>query len=291
MKPFYQACLGFLLLAAPVGLLAGGLSQPVAQAKPVNKPSLKSLAQMSEAEIDSWLKSLKGKSFVQRIEAVSERALGTPYFLGPLGEGPSAPYDQKPLIDLKRVDCVTFCEQTLALALSPNYKQAVQTLQKIRYDKGEIKMECRNHYFMADWIPHNAWLLTDISSRLPGATPLTRTISHKNLFASQGFKGIQVRQKDRTLTMSYIPEDKLAQVLPQLHSGDVGVLIQDLPGIFAAHTGLVIKKGDQLFLRNATSLAPQRVVDTPFEDLIASLKKSKRLIGMSFARPHPQPKP
>jgi len=291
VKPFYQACLGFLLLAAPVGLVAKGPVQFEAQAKSVVKPSLKSLAQMSEAEIDAWLKSLKGKSFVQRIEAVSERALGTPYVGGPLGEGASAPYDKKPLINLKQVDCVTFCEQTLALALSPTYKQAVQTLQKIRYDKGEIKMECRNHYFMADWIPHNAWLLTDISARLPGATPLTRTISHKTFFANQGFQGIQVRQPDRTLTISYIPEDKLAQALPQLRSGDVGVLIQDLPGIFAAHTGLVIKKGDKLVLRNATSLSPLQVVDTPFEDLIASLKKSKRLIGMSFARPHTQPKP
>lgn len=291
MKPFYQACLGLLFLAAPVSWLAAGLSLSPAQAASAAKPALKSLAQMSEAEIDIWLKSLKGKSFVQRIDAVSERALGTPYFLGPLGEGPTAPYDQKPLINLKQVDCVTFCEQTLALALSPNYKQAVQTLQKIRYDKGEIKMECRNHYFMADWIPHNAWLLTDISARLPGATPITRTISHKNLFASQGFKGIQVRQPDRTLTISYIPEDKLAEALPQLQTGDIGVLIQDLPGIFAAHTGIVIKKGGKFFLRNATSLEPRKVVDTPFDVLIASLQKSKRLIGMSFARPHTQPKP
>ncbi|MGE3726524.1 MAG: N-acetylmuramoyl-L-alanine amidase-like domain-containing protein [Candidatus Sericytochromatia bacterium] len=291
MRPFYQACLGLLLLAGPVGLLSGGPVLPVAQAKSVAKPQLKSLAQMSEAEIDLWLKSHKGQSFVQRIEAVSERALGTPYFLGPLGEGPSAPYDQKPLVDLKRVDCVTFCEQTLALALSSSYKQAVQTLQKIRYDKGEVKMECRNHYFMADWIPHNAWLVKDISAQLPGAHKLTRTISHQNLFASQGFKGIQVRQKDRTLSISYIPEDQLEKALPHLQSGDVGVLIQDLPGIFAAHTGLVIKKGDKLFLRNATSLEPRQVVDTPFADLIVSLKKSKRLIGMSFARPHAQPKP
>lgn len=290
MKPVYQACLGLLLLAAPLGLW-GTVPVTPAQARSVAPVSMRPLAQMSEIEIDRWLQSLKGKSFVQRIEAVSERALGTPYFLGPLGEGPNAPYDQKPLIDLKRVDCVTFCEQTLALALSPTYGQAVQTLQKIRYDKGEIKMECRNHYFMADWIPHNAWLVSDISARLPGAMPLTRTISHQNLFASQGFKGIQVRQKDRTLTLHYVPEDKLDQALPHLQSGDIGVLIQDLPGIFAAHTGLVIKKQGKLYLRNATSLAPRQVVDTPFADLITSLKKSKRLMGMSFARPHAQPKP
>jgi hypothetical protein len=288
MRPFQKACLTLLFLAAPLGVFTSlSTVQPPAQA--TAKSKAKALDQMSQSEIDAWLKTLKGKPFTQRIEAVSERALGTPYFLGPLGEGPGAPFDSKPLVNLQKVDCVTFCEQTLALALSPNYQAAVKILQRIRYEKGEIKMECRNHYFMADWIPNNAWLVEDITPRLPGAVKIARTISHKNLFANQGFKGIQVRKPDRSLEMAYIPEDKLEMALPALKSGDIGVLIQDLPGIFAAHTGIVIRKGSKWVLRNATSLKPNQVVDTPFEELIKSLKKSKRLIGMSFARPKVRP--
>lgn len=273
-----------------------GLSaQPPARATAATTPhgaaqaqgtALKPLYQMSQSEINQFLATLKGQNLVQRIEKVSERAKGTPYLLGPLGEGASAPYDKDPLMDLSKVDCVTFCEQTLALALSATYAQAFETLQKIRYKNGERKMECRNHYTMADWVPNNAWLLHDITASLPGHAWLTRTISHQKLFASQHLKGIQVREPDRTLKQAYIPEDHLLAIQKDLHSGDMAILIMDHEGIFAAHTGLMIRlPNGQLVFRNATSLEPKQVVDTPFDTLVTSLKKSKRLIGMAFARP------
>lgn len=247
----------------------------------------KPLQEMQTADIDVFLQSLP-KNLIQRIEQVSAQADGTPYFLGPLGEGPDAPFDKKPLINLKQVDCVTFCEQTLALALSQNYNEAVQTLQKIRYKAGEIKMECRNHYTMADWTVNNRWLMEDISSHLAGHQWLSRTISHQKLFASQKFDGIQVREPDRLMKVAYIPEAQIESILPQLKSGDMGVLIQDHEGIFAAHTGFMIQKEGQWIFRNATSIGLKKVVDTPISELINALKKSKRLIGMSFVRPRPE---
>lgn len=269
-----------------IGLVAVSQESLSLQPSQQNKP----LAALAEPELNAWLRSLQRKPLLERLERVSERALGTPYFLGPLGEGPQGIFDQKPLIDLSRVDCVTFCEQSLALALSPDYTTAVKILQKIRYENGNIAMESRNHYFMADWIPNNAWLVREITSQFPGAKVLERTISHRQLFTSLGFKGIQGVKPDRQVKIYYLPEDHLSSILPQLKTGDIGILIQDAPGIFAAHIGLVIRKNQRLFLRNATSLPPRQVVDTPFDTLIASLKASKRLIGMSFARLHSHPR-
>lgn len=281
---------GGLLACCTALLLYPQLQTPVPQQQAEAAQHFKPLQEMSEKEINQFLASLKGKPFVQRLEAVTAQAKGTPYFLGPLGEGPQAAFDKKPLIDLKRVDCVTFCEQSLALALSPNYQQAFATLQKIRYKQGEISMETRNHYFMADWVPHNSWLVKDITPQLPGHQFLTRTISHTKFFANQNFKGIKVREPDRTLKQAYVPEDKLEKVLPQLKSGDIGVLIMDMEGIFAAHTGLMFKKADgQWIFRNATSIGPKQVTDTPFAELVTSLKNSKRLIGMAFVRPQVKP--
>lgn len=268
---------------------SASVSIPPASLAPLPAPSLatdRPLAAMSPDEVNAFLATLQGKSLTERIEAVSARALGTPYFLGPLGEGPGAPFDSKPLIDLTRVDCVTFCEQTLALALSPDYASAQNTLQRIRYKNGEIAMETRNHYFMADWVPNNAWLVTDITAQLPGHQWLERTISHRQLFASNRYTGIQVREPDRPLKKAYIPESALNGIEKHLRSGDIAVLIQNAPGIFAAHTGIMIQKSDGSWvLRNATSLEPKQVVDTPWPVLIASLQKSQRLIGLSFARP------
>ncbi len=272
---------GFLALA----LLAGAANfTPPLVAQALTPVVQKPLQQMSTSDVDRFLKTLPPR-LVPRIEAVSAQARNTPYLLGPLGEGAGAPYDSKPLIDLTQVDCVTFCEQTLALALSQSYGEAVKTLQKIRYKAGEIKMECRNHYTMADWTVNNRWLMKDVTPELPGHQWLTRTISHKKLFEMQKFKGIQVREPDRTLKVAYIPENHLHRVVSRLKSGDVGVLIQDREGIFAAHTGFMIRQNNRWVYRNATSIGPKKVVDTPFPTLINSLKKSKRLVGMAFIRP------
>jgi len=244
------------------------------------------LSDMKPSEISVWLKSLSDQPWPQRLESVTARALNTPYFLGPLGEGPKAPFDKKPLIDLTRVDCVTFCEQSLALALAPNYEQAFVLLQKLRYKNGEIKMETRNHYFMADWVPNNRWLVKDVTAEIPGHLWLTRTISHQQLFASQNFTGIQVREPDRTLKQAYIPSAQLLQIQKHLKPGDIGVLIQNLDGIFAAHTGFMFQTTEGRWIyRNATSIGPKKVVDTPYETLVDSLNKSQRLIGMAFVRP------
>lgn len=246
----------------------------------------KALQEMNVGEINRFLDSLKGLDLQRRIERVSGQALNTPYVLGPLGEGAKAPFDSDPLIDLKRVDCVTYCEQTLALALSSDYNEAFDTLQKIRYKQGEVKMECRNHYTMVDWVPNNRWLLDDITPELTGHQWLERTISHRNLFASQKFEGIEVREADRKAKQAYIPEARIQQVLPQLKSGDIGVLIMNNPGIFAAHTGFMIQKPNGAWVyRNATSIGPKKVVDTALADLLQNLQKSKRLIGMAFVRP------
>lgn len=280
-----------LLLAAVVlagfGTYVGLQKAPPA---PAAVATVKPLARMNRSEIDAWLPGLRRLPLNQRMAAVSARALDTPYFLGPLGEGPEGTFDKKPMIDLTRVDCVTFCEQTLALSLSNSYAQAYETLQRIRYKGGqkaaERLMETRNHYFMADWVPNNAWLVSDITAGLPGHQPLTRTISHQQLFASQNFTGIHVRQPDRTLTIQYVPDTALAGIEKHLQSGDIGVLIQNHPGIFAAHTGMMYRLADGRWVfRNATSIGPKKVVDTPWPELIAALQKSERLIGMAFVRP------
>lgn len=289
-----------LFLAVGAGAAYGLYPEPQAKMQPVEisakpvptKPETVTaqhlpLQAMSTVEVDAFLRTLPPQ-LTQRIEKVSAQASGTPYVLGPLGEGPEAPYDKKPLINLQQVDCVTFCEQTLALSLSQSYAEAVEVLQKIRYKAGEIKMECRNHYTMADWTINNRWLMDDITPRLAGHQWLSRTISHQKLFAAQKFVGIQVREPDRLMKVAYIPEAEINAILPQLKSGDMGVLIQDHEGIFAAHTGFMIKKEGQWVFRNATSIGPRKVVDTPIQELVTALEKSKRLIGMAFVRPRPE---
>lgn len=258
-------------------------SQTIQSEKQAQTP----LYKMSKQDINKLLKNISQKTFVEKMEIISESAKGTPYFLGPLGEGSKSIYDNHPLIDLSRVDCVTFVEQTLALSLSADYDTAFNNLQKIRYKDSDIKIEKRNHYFMADWAINNQWLVDDVSKEVGKdlTKPLTRTISHEKFFASSVYKGIKAQEADRTLTINYIPKDKLTLIENNLQSGDIAAFVIDLPNIFVSHTGLIIKdKNGKTFFRNATSIGPKQVTDLPYDQLVEYLKNSKKNMGLVFLR-------
>ncbi|MBC7186743.1 MAG: DUF1460 domain-containing protein [Calditrichaeota bacterium] len=226
-----------------------------------------------------------GWSNQQKMVYYSERFLGAPYELYCEGDGPYARYDTRPLLNLKKLNCMTYCEIVLALTLADYYEDFFNILQHIRYRQGIIGMASRNHYTMADWLPANSWCLEDVTERVGGndATPLTRTISHQRFFAGKGFVDLPVFLPDREVTISYIPLTRLAAHKDSLRSGDIVALIQDRPGIFSAHMLLVIRNERGLFFRHA-SMSAGKVVDTPFADYLASLMRNRRYLGMSFMR-------
>ncbi|MCX5790345.1 MAG: DUF1460 domain-containing protein [Elusimicrobia bacterium] len=65
---------------------------------------------MSEAEIALELKTVHAAhpALADRIDAVSERFLGVPYKLGPMGEGDGGDFERKPLYSFRELDCTTF---------------------------------------------------------------------------------------------------------------------------------------------------------------------------------------
>lgn len=215
----------------------------------------------------------------------SQRFLGAPYELYCEGDGPYARYDTRPLLNLKRLNCMTYCEIVLALSLADYYEDFVNILQHIRYRHGIIGMASRNHYTMADWLPANSWCLEDVTQRVGGndALLVTRTISHLRFFAGKGFTDLPVVFPDRQVTIAYIPLARLAAHQDSLRSGDIVALIQDRPGIFSAHMLLVIRDQRGLIFRHASQSAG-RVLDVPFAEYVAGLMKNPRYMGMSFMR-------
>ncbi|MCR4439071.1 MAG: DUF1460 domain-containing protein [bacterium] len=226
-----------------------------------------------------------GWSNQQKMVYYSERFMGAPYELYCEGDGPYARYDTRPLLNLKKLNCMTYCEIVLALTLADYYEDFFNILQHIRYRQGIMGMASRNHYTMADWLPANSWCLEDVTQRVGGsdAVPLTRTISHQRFFAGKGFVDLPVVIPEREVTISYIPLARLAAHKDSLRSGDIVALIQDRPGIFSAHMLLVIRNERGLFFRHA-SMSAGKVVDTPFVDYLASLMRNPRYLGMSFMR-------
>ncbi len=242
---------------------------------------------ISIEDIDRDIRETAAKNLTnsQKIEYYSERFLGAPYLLQCEGEGMHGKYEKEPLLNLKQINCMTYCEIVLAFALSAYYEEFFNVLQHIRYRYGIISMATRNHYTMADWLPANFWCLDDVSLLVGGnnTAQLTRTIQHRTFFTGKGIQDIPVILPDREITIDYIPLDKLPNCEAQLHSGDIVALIQNRPGIFSAHMLLIIKKDNLTFFRHA-SMRDKKVVDVEFNVYIKDVSKNARYLGMSFMR-------
>ena len=130
------------------------------------------LYEQTPEQVSSYLQQMEKKelSFDQSLRQVVEDSVGTEYNGGPLSEGGAGAYDADPLVDLKRVDCVTFVEQSVALSIAPDFEEMVEQLQQIRYKNGKINYEARNHFMISDWIRNNPFC-QDVTTQLGVKAP------------------------------------------------------------------------------------------------------------------------
>ena len=215
----------------------------------------------------------KAVGFEERIDIFSDAQLGIPFKWGPLGEGEDGAFDAHPTISFKRVDCVTFVEQTMALALAQDLPSAVTELQKIRYKDGKILFKSRNHFPSVDWIPNNikAGYLKDITREVAGDAVkiATKTIDKELWYANMksknlegpGLGDIPEDTKARLVKamlqvglglapmkaeLPYLPMSKLPEKLASIPSGTVITIVRQnksrIP-VLVSHQGFLIRKG------------------------------------------------
>lgn len=100
----------------------------------------------------SFLATQGGAGLAERMNAASELLLNKPFSWFPLGEGDDGEYDQRPLFRFDEFDCSTWVETVLALGLSHEASDFVTLMNQIRYRRGVISFQTRNHLPDVDWI-------------------------------------------------------------------------------------------------------------------------------------------
>lgn len=115
------------------------------------QPPIEQKANIEILSIYHQLQQIQPSSMTERLNIVSQNFLGKPYFLGALGEGIEGRYDQFPLYRTDLVDCLTFVETVLAIALTQDHDQFIPRLKQIRYQKGHVSFITRNHFTELDW--------------------------------------------------------------------------------------------------------------------------------------------
>jgi 3D (Asp-Asp-Asp) domain-containing protein len=253
------------------------------------------LNEMLAKPIDNFIRETSGreKDLHRRLAIYSERAKGTPYALFCLGEGPAAKYDCDPLLDFSRADCMTFCEQILALTISASYEEMFANLLRLRYQHGNIGFTTRNHYTHADWVPNNAWLLTDATAEIGGqyCVDMSKVIDRPAFFRKFGVPDSELAAVPaaQAMTIKYVPTGRLSAIKKNLRGGEIASIVQKMPGIFSAHMGFIIRdRYDNVLFRHASSRPEAgQVVDDFFDQVVAQLVQSDSRVGMAFMRLRP----
>src|SRR5579863_4824587 len=86
----------------------------------------------------------RNRSTSGRMEVLSHYFLGRPYKANPLiGSADTAEIFTA---SFDGFDCVTYIETVIALARASSVDEFIEWLRKIRYDRGRIRWDRRNHY-------------------------------------------------------------------------------------------------------------------------------------------------
>jgi len=198
-----------------------------------------------------------------RIARLSEAFLGTPYAAGVLDEAPEGP--ERLVVDLERLDCMTLLDYVEALRLCRSPLEFPARLAQVRYRRGRIAFETRNHFFL-DWIENRRTDVDDLTERLAGAAVRR---ARKRLNRKPDGRAWVPGIPERDLEFPYLPSSAFTSALTdRLRSGDYIGIYTEEPGLDVSHVGIFIRAGGAPLLRHASSVH-RKVLDEPFPRYIA----------------------
>lgn len=227
--------------------------------------------------------------------AVGKSFLGTKYAAKTLEQ----PSEERLVINLRRFDCVTYCESILALSCIIKKNQLTfddykKELQTIRYRNGVIdQYPSRLHYF-SDWIYDNnrREIVKDVTMELGGVRYKKKIhfmTSHANLYKQLGNKWILARMKATEEEISkremyFLPERSFHRYAVKIQSGDIIGITTNIEGLDIIHTGLAIRLDNgNLHYLYAPNLGDKiKISKKTLHDYVASYP---RQTGVMVARP------
>lgn len=212
----------------------------------------------------------KQHQHAEKVDVITQSLIGTPYNKYTLNQSHKG--IETLVVNLKAMDCMTFIEYTEALKRSENYEQFITNLAEIRYMGQEISFTSRRHFF-SDWLQEPNPVARDITQQI---SPHTVSVNKKlNLNNQSGLfiTGVPVKERViRYIPVRYVDEN----LISRLKTGDYIGIYSKNSGLDVSHVGIVIKQGDKVQFRNASSLKGNlKVSDT---ELLHYLTKKQGIL-------------
>jgi hypothetical protein len=230
----------------------------------------------------------------QIMARIGRTFVGAPYVPGTL----EVPGPERLVVNLRAFDCVTFIENTLALARvvragTGGYHAFQQELLRIRYRNGRLHgYPSRLHYF-SEWIADNQakGIVQDITRELGGVVDGERISfmsqhvdAYRQLADTANLRQIKaIEQRLAAQARYFIPEGRIAALADRIQDGDVIAATSTLPGLDIAHTGLALWQNGKLHLMHAPLVGSVvEISQLPLAERIRSIDKQD---GIMVARP------
>lgn len=239
-------------------------------------------------------KDLASRSIGDVIVAIGSSFNGTPYQAHTL----EAPGDEQLVVNLRRLDCVTFVESTLALSRCvkmgrTTFEDFQDQLRFVRYRGGTIAgYASRLHYF-SDWIQDNErkGIVRSISRDL-GGRDAGKTIhfmsSHRSSYPAlvndELFRRVkEIENQLNAMEHYFISRDRFDAVQDAIRDGDIIAITTSIEGLDVSHTGLAVRRdGTLTFLHAPLS---KGVVQITKESLVQYVRARPKNTGVMIARP------
>jgi hypothetical protein len=226
--------------------------------------------------------------------AIGRSFLGTPY----LAHALEAPGDERLIVNLRGLDCVTFCETTLALSRciklgKPTFADYQSQLTLIRYRSGAIAgYPSRLHYF-SDWIDDNETKKTVRNvTREVGGSPFVKTLnfmsshpsSYRQLAKAEFLQAVSATEQEiNGRHHAYLPKEAVASRQASIREGDIIGITTSIEGLDIIHTGMAIRvDGILKYLHAPLSDGKVQITTLALPEYLASHKNQT---GIMVARP------
>ncbi len=225
------------------------------------------LGKWSQKQLDNIIrKSSKIRDLNKRIDFLSEQFLDVDYKESTLIGNINTP--EVFVLNLQGVDCFTYIDYVEAMRLSKSFLEFKEELKTIRYKSGNVNFLNRNHFF-TDWQYFNSKHVDAITGEIGGnkAKMAWKTLNKKN-DGTYFLPGINPAKRK----IQYIPSDAVDdEMISKLRSGDYIGIYSNLDGLDVSHVGILIKEGDKVYFRHASSAEKNRkVVDEDFRSYISN---------------------
>lgn len=229
------------------------------------------------------------------VEFIGRQFIGTPYKGGTLEGSP-----EMLTVNLDEMDCTTFMETVVALALTVENRRCswidfLNMLESIRYRNEHPDGYASRLHYISDWIVTNTHrgYIREVSDRIPQSDSQIKTLdymsSHRNDYPALSDSATFERIKNmevgyRSHRFPYIKSGRLTskQTINALKGGDIVALTCKAEGLDVSHVGILVIEKDGPHLLHASSKEGKVTIDKL--PLTEYMRKAHRLTGIRVLR-------